>query len=48
VNAGGFHRERRSAGGIELMANLEPSMFAGHSMLCPYNCKGVPTGSRRG
>lgn len=22
------------------MANFAPSMFAGHSMLCPYKCKG--------
>ncbi len=25
---------------IELMANFAPSMFAGHSMLCPYKHKG--------
>src|SRR5579862_7351231 len=25
---------------IELMASFAPSMFAGHSVLGPYNCKG--------
>ncbi len=32
---------------IELIANFAPSMFAGHSMLCPYYCEGPPTGSPR-